>query len=100
MHPLCVSDESYWRCSRSDSAMYGYKHCLLKNIKESMVFLLAHEFRHLWQYEISKRVDWGKGVFCSDSYNKLIVIARSAEKDADNYAYKKLIEYRKKKLGF
>ena len=54
--------------------------------KETLLFILAHELRHLWQGKVRKgRRVWGsKGVF--------------SERDADAYALSKLRKYRRGEL--
>lgn len=66
----------------------GYLHRpYLANRVEALVYVLAHELRHLWQARVPKgRRVWGsRGVF--------------SERDADAYAIRKLREWRKAEQG-
>jgi len=74
----------------------GYVYRLkLKNYKEILVSLLAHELRHLWQINCSKR-DFSKQRICQFTHwdGTKLVLGYKMEKDATLYSVKMLHKYR------
>lgn len=57
----------------------GYSVIKLNNYNECLVYVLGHEFRHLWQFSVSKK-EW------DDEY--------LAERDAESYAKKMIRKWR------
>lgn len=73
----------------------------LRNREETILALLAHELRHIWQVKVSKKDLWRTSRMCKYVLwdNKTYTSLYSVEKDACKYARDVLHKYRKiKKL--
>jgi hypothetical protein len=74
----------------------GYvKEILLRNQVEVLVYLIAHELRHLWQTNVSKQDFWGRMVFYKTWKNVVNTSFYKEEKDATLYAIKMVKLWRK-----
>jgi len=70
----------------------------IRNNREAVLSLLAHELRHLWQEYVSKRIFWNGKLckyVCWDK--KTYTTIYKMEKDACEYTRKMLFTYRKLK---
>ena len=78
--------------------------------EESLIELVAHEIRHIWQYKNTKRKSDSSGVLKKETklYHGIKKIrkynmgtkAKLLEVDASLYAIRKVREYRKSNLKF
>lgn len=76
---------------------FGYV-CLkkLKNVTDILVYLIAHELRHLWQYRISKQDFFRAKAVAYKAWNgEYYFPVYKAEKDASIYGGKQLDKWRK-----
>jgi hypothetical protein len=82
------ADEKYFPCMETHESGQGYIDCLILDSMECLVHLLAHEFRHFWQYEhptsCRDRIWGSRGVV--------------SNRDADAYAIRKMREYRRRTM--
>jgi hypothetical protein len=93
---IIVGDSSHFPTISSSKnwEKYGYIPFRLCNRTEAVVFLLAHEVRHLWQSVISTQDWFTENVRHYLKRGQSFTSSAPSEHDADKWAIKKVEEYR------
>ena len=83
--------------NRKEEGEYGYTpRFLIRDLDEALLSLFAHELRHIWQMNVSKRRFWtGKMYNFVDWDGRKLTSIYKMESDACGYAKRTLDRYRK-----
>jgi len=85
----------FFNCNKDLKKAGYYPGVSIKNVHESILSLLAHELRHVWQRYVN-HMDFQKGRVCKCDYEgKSWFTIYKFERDACKYAKKILLKYRK-----